>query len=377
VEFLGWCVEGPAISWVKSLAREHARAALQRTQIESGDIIVINGQATSQGRIVHLSPNLTDTLITTRFHEVFLHNKVNEVESSEVRLYSQTVVQGPDDSLRTYLLKFKAQIWDAGLIIEDQQSLFISLLYNGLRPYLKGMGYRDAKSNARYSTFSDYEAFLTDKEATILLKRSLTPTPPQASRVHHLLQHSPTYSDEDMEADYDDLYGPDTGMLNAFQPRSGSKKEPRKPPVQVIIPGRNGNPPMTVPKRNVAFYLRFETPESDWPQSGTPFTAPLKDNTEKGTKPPIKTQVTMLMKYLVPKIQEETVHAVYDLSKLHNPEWQWCILHGSLAHATHNCPCIKKAFPDRSTEYRKAVKDYKSGVRRLQAGEVSESDDEE
>jgi hypothetical protein len=131
-----------------------------------------------------------------------------------------------------------------------------------------------------------------------------------------------------------------------------------------------------VPFREVAVFLKFDSPESDWPSNGVPFNGPLRGNEEPGAKPPMKDQVLNLLKVLIPKLNSDTAGLIYDKTKV-NRDWQWCMLHGSTAHFTHYCPCLKKAYPDRTPEWQVAARrGARQGVNRVHTYDYPDSGEE-
>ena len=367
IEFLEGAVEGPGQAWADGLSRAYSTYILQQTQIRSGDILIMNGQATFQGKHITLIPELTEEYITTNFHREFLHNKSNEVEDSMVSLYGGVMSQLPKESLRDYLLRFKGKVWDANLVLEDNAKQMISLVYNGLQPYLKQHGFKAKKGNAIFETFFLYEEFLIEKEATAIRLKDFGVSSP-ALPIRHV---APVFRDRDAWAEYTEVDFEDEeedyyahGMINALRPQLRSsiqKPKGRVPPtpLQVTIPGPAGKPALIVKKREVAFYLNFANDSADWPLNGTPFSAPLKDPTAPGSRPRYKEQVLMLMKFLRPTVSEAIVTSIFETAKAYNRDWVWCILHGSEAHHTHHCPCLLKAFPNRPGEYVEKKKEFR------------------
>jgi hypothetical protein len=181
------------------------------------------------------------------------------------------------------------------------------------------------------------------------------------------------FSDEEEAA----FYG--GGMLNAFQSRGKKVPTPRPAPPQVTIPGVRGGPSLTVKRRDISFYLKFASNDADWPSNVPPVVAPLKDPSTSGAKPAYKEQVVMLLKHMRPNIQETTITNIYDTAKAHNRDWVWCILHGCEGHHhTHRCPCLLKAFPDRSEAYQREKRQFQRGaVQRLQYADGAASGEED
>jgi hypothetical protein len=353
--------------------------------------MIINNQAVYQGKPVSLAPPITEEYILAQFHQVFLHNKVNQVEASKVSLFGGSLSQAPKESLSDYLLRFKAKVWDANLVLEDNPVQMISLVYHGLQPYLKQHGFNSRKTNAMFESFTLYEEFLTEKESIVLrMKDFQGPSTGMPLRVAPVRARGPHYEDRAIEPQYEDDYGTDldfdkeeedyytTGMVNALGSRQPARQK-RTPsiPQQVTIPGPSGSKAIVVRKRDVAFFLTFANDSADWPSNGTPFSGPLKDNTVPGSRPSHKDQVHQLMKFLRPTIQDSTVFGIYDTAKAHNREWVWCILHGSEHHHTHLCPCLLKAFPARTKAYNREKAEYKKAVNVVKRQEGFYSGDDE
>jgi hypothetical protein len=380
VEFLEQVVDGPAQAWVEGLARAQNSYTLQQSQILEGRLVISGNEARLDGRWTILAPHIDDDYVTSQFHSVFLHNKVNSVEASKVALYSASIVQQDGEGLVDYLLRFKGQVWSAGLILEDNPGHMIGLIYNGLREYLKKFGYNDKRTGLMFTSVSAFEEFLTEKEGNALRMKSFSGSSslhtPQ--RQNALLDPfpDPTSDEEREEDEYWD------GMINAVQrakPRGNRSGQPlaqsRSRP-QVVIPRCNNAPETTVPFREVAVFLKFDSPESDWPANGIPFTGPLRGNEEPGAKPPMKDQVLNLLQVLIPKLKSDTAGLIYDKTKV-NRDWQWCMLHGSTAHFTHYCPCLKKAYPDRTPEWQVAARrGARQGVNRVHTYDYPDSGEE-
>jgi hypothetical protein len=389
IEFLDNSVEGPGQAWAEGLSREHSRYTLQQAQINSGDIIVMNYQATSQGKPVTLASQVTEEFVLESFHQSFLHNKVNQVEAAQVSLFGGALSQAPKEPLSDYLLRFKAKVWEASLILEETPLQMISLLYKGLLPHLKQHGFNDKKHNKLFVTFAAYEEFLTEKESTFIRMRGFahfqvsTPAPGTPLRIAPVRASEPVYNlvddsyfDEYFDQEEEEYY---SGMLNALGPRRSAQQKPKPSASQVVsIPGPTvGSQPIEVRKRDIAFFLKFADDSADWPLNGTPFSGPLKDNTVPGSRPSHRDQVTQLMKFLRPSIQDATCTAVFDTAKAHNRAWVWCILHGSTAHHTHLCPCLLKAFPARTKAYNRDKTEYKQHVNLMRRQEGAYSGEEE
>ncbi len=366
VEFLEGACEGPGQAWSDGLSRAYSLYVLQQTQLQSGEILIMNGQAMQQGKPVTLIPALTAEYITTNFHQTFLHNKSNAVEDHMVSLYGGCIVQSPKESLCDYILRFKSKVWDANLVLEANPHQMISLLYTGLLPYLKHYGCKAKKGNAIFETFFMYEEFLTEKDASATRLRECGIASPGLP-IRHV---APVFHDRDFDlVDYDcseeedDYYT--RGMINAVRPQtrpSNLKAKNRVSPTspQVIIPGPPGKSSITVRKRDVAFFLNFADDSADWPLNGTPFSEALKDPDAPGPRPKYKEQVLLLMKYLRPTISDAVVGGIFDTAKAHNRDWVWCILHGSTAHHTHLCPCLQKAFPPKGADHHHAKVRFKN-----------------
>jgi hypothetical protein len=399
VEFLEMSVEGPGQAWADGLSREYSRYVLQQTQEKAGDLLVINQEATYQGKPVSLAPAITEEYVLADFHKQFMHNKVNQVEASQVSLFGGSLTQGPKESFADFILRFKAKVWDANLVLEENHKQMISLVYRGLQPYLQQWGYNERKTGALFETFASYEEFLTEKEATVLRMKhfqGLTPGLPlkvarfQTTASHHDRAMEPQFdramepqfeddfSDYHVDPEEEDYYS--SGMINALGSRQPVRQQ-RTPSTaqQVTIPGPTvGSQSIMVRKRDVAFFLKFATDSTDWPSNGTPFSGPLKSNEVAGARPGIKEQVMQLMKFLRPTIQDATVTGIFDTAKAHNRDWVWCIFHGSTAHHTHKCPCLAKAFPARTPMYERNKTEYKKqvNVMKRQEGSYSGEDNE-
>jgi hypothetical protein len=392
IEFLEDNVDGPGQAWAEGLSREHAKFTLQQAQINSGDLLVLDGQASLLGKPVTLALPVTEVSVLESFHASFLHNKVSQVQASQVSLFGGAMSQSPKEPLADFLLRFKAKVWDANLILEDSPAQMISLLYHGLLPYLRQHGFNNRKTSVMFLTFAEYEEFLTEKESTVIRMRDFahfqvtTPAPPTPMRVAPLLDAEPAYDlqddyylDEYFDKEEEEYY---SGMLNALGtgPRRSTQQKPKPSAAQVVsIPGKTpGSKPIEVRKRDIAFYLRFADDSADWPLNGTPFAGALKDNTVAGSRPSHREQVTQLMKFLRPSIQDATCTGVFDTAKAHNRDWVWCILHGSTHHHTHMCPCLLKAFPARTKLYDRNKQEYKQqvNVMRRQGGDYSGEDEE-
>jgi hypothetical protein len=397
LEFLETVVEGPGQAWAEGLSREHNRYVLQQVQKASGDLVVVNNQALHLGEPCSLAAPVTEERILSHFHQQFLHNSINKVEAAKVSLFGGAMTQGLKEPLSDFLLRFKAKVWDAGLVIEDTPAHMISLVYLALQPYLKQHGFNSRKTNSLFKTFALYEEFLTEKEAIVIRIRDFAvPLPtglpgrvarvyPSYARPHEDSSEPPLEDDYDI-VDYDqeeqDFYG--HGMVNALgsRPPARPKRTSFTPASataapQVTIPGPPGQQAIVVKKNQIAFFLSFAGDSADWPSNGKPFVTALRDQNAPGGRPKIKDQVIQLMHFIRPTVPEATVISVFETAKAHNRDWKWCIFHGSEDHHTHKCPCLLKAFPDRTPAYDRNKIEYKKTLHVLQRQQGSGDDSDE
>jgi hypothetical protein len=256
----------------------------------------------------------------------------------------------------------------------------IFLMNKGLNPALQNAGFKDKNTLQSFTTVQKYTEFLLKKECDLLVSPEVPPSTyptvthrpwvPTAQRVN--MAQTVDCDDQGTEGDQDgweDEEVDDETSWDDYEDgrvcgvRGSSRQDRNRPDKRVNFRGKAGGPPPTrpapvlisvpapgggqgVPRPLFEFKLAltFPTPETVWP-TGFTFTPSMVVDT--GVRMSYVDRVMRTVGVLDPVMSLSRVHHV--LMRLReptvDPNWKWCIIHGSPAHTTLDCPCVAAICP--------------------------------
>lgn len=381
IDYLQDCTSGNAKLWVNNLLRYQAAHLLQQTQLEDGTLIrdhdsSSTGYTARDRKPVELLLEVTDRYVLQDFQKEWMLTRQDKTERAYLALLDgRACKQGPTDSVNDYLMAFKAAGWAAKFDPNKDILNTITIIFKGLSPAMQALGIRDKKSKQAFTTVESYTDYLLQREVDFTgvggAASTFTPAPrPSYYPERKVMAATVDREDVDMDneeeyeddgdADDDDAWADHEGRVCGVKDRRGDRNRndnrstrgrsnpnpnPARPaPVLITVPGPGGAQGVPRPLYEFKLTLNFPSPDSIWPTGFTfvPSMAldlhPKASNIDRALKTVGVLDPNMSLSrvhHVMLRLREPTV----------DPNWTWCIIHGSTAHNTSQCPCVHAICP--------------------------------